>query len=824
MRLTTLPSLLLLNACMLFICTKSFGQEVVFSHAGKPFSHPFTLELSSPPGTNVYFTLDGQAPNTITATPYALPLEIDSTLVIRAAAFNANGSSGPLRTMVYTRTDTSLVNFSSDLPILILHQFDQPIAQEERSIAYLNISEINSTDGRCHLLDAPSLQTRIETNIRGNTSADFPKKQYATRLIDEGGNSRDESLLGMPADNNWILHAPFSDKTLMRNVVAFQLARSMGWYAPRIRYVELFLHSGHTPLGMEHYNGVYAVFERIKWHEERVDISKPGSRNPESLRGGYIFQIDREPNFETEKGSLFQLVRPQAEEITFAQLDWLTNHIDEAEKALFSDQFADMGVGYPAYLHAASFIDHHLLTELLKEIDGFRLSTYFYKDRDDKIVCGPLWDFNLSLGNAEYNDGWNPQGWYHEQIDTSQYLYGWYNRLFADSTFAKAYKDRWWYLRQNVLSQQNINALMQHYTSELAEAQARNFARWDILGYYVWPNPPGYEERNTHIKEVHWMINWINARLAWMDQQLGPAVSPELLYYWYFGTNVPNDTPLQYVPPLYSTTTGAAAQLEFRSARLNYPNHSQPRKGSMERRNSPTMLNYKSAGNGGSLYDKSAMRGIQVRQPFQEANRESAMVLHVPVVDYKDIKLSFTAKDEGAADGFMIDYSVGLEEEWLGLDSNAVYPLFDAYRVYHFDFTEKSEVNNSAFFKIRLRFVANNMAADNGDRVTFNNFAVYGEPNNVSQSMDRDFLSDVAVYPNPFQQALNFDYKLSESGVLRLELFDVLGRKVLEPANQWQFQGDHRLTMDGSTLGKGLYIYKMSLNEQSITGSVLRLE
>jgi hypothetical protein len=63
----------------------------------------------------------------------------------------------------------------------------------------------------------------------------YPKKNYDFDLVDVLGNKIDTTLLGMPAENDWIFKAEYLDHSLIKNTIAYEFARRMGNYAPRIR-------------------------------------------------------------------------------------------------------------------------------------------------------------------------------------------------------------------------------------------------------------------------------------------------------------------------------------------------------------------------------------------------------------------------------------------------------------------------------------------------------------------------------------------------------------------------------------------------------------
>ena len=122
------------------------------------------------------------------------------------------------------------------------------------------------------------------------------------------------------------------------------------------------------------------------------------------------------------------MVDPDDSQITTTQKNWLRSHINEFEAALYGPNFTNPDVGYAKYIDVDSWAETWLLVEMTKNIDGFRLSTYYHKDRCGKIEQGPAWDFNLSLGNGNYLQGAYPEGWYHTGISSSQYPY--WDRLF----------------------------------------------------------------------------------------------------------------------------------------------------------------------------------------------------------------------------------------------------------------------------------------------------------------------------------------------------------------------------------------------------------
>ena len=127
----------------------------------------------------------------------------------------------------------------------------------------------------------------LETSIGVPSLIGIPKKQYALETQDDLGNNLNVPLLGMPAENDWILYAPYSDKSLIRNVLAYKLSWDVGRYASRTRLCELVLNGD--------YRGLYVLMEKIKRDKNRVDIStlNPDEITGDDLTGGYIIKIDK---------------------------------------------------------------------------------------------------------------------------------------------------------------------------------------------------------------------------------------------------------------------------------------------------------------------------------------------------------------------------------------------------------------------------------------------------------------------------------------------------------------------------------------------------
>jgi len=558
------------------------------------------VEAASAPAV-VRYTLNGTDPSEKSEV-LAGELSLIGTTQIRARVFEGGKAAGPVVSQTYTVVEKELEGFTSNLPLVILNTFGREILRESKAAA--SVRFIDEKNGQSALLGEANFDGRGDVNLRGNSSLRYLKRSFSLKTRDDAGQSKSVSILGFPSDNDWVLYAPYPDKTLLRDVLTYDLSRQMGHYASRTKFVELFLNQVGGRMNKRHYMGVYVLEEKIKRGKERVNIQKLGTDDnvEPTISGGYIFKKDHgdnqgdttpsvegrpngfggsgsrsyqsgpggfpaDPNgfmpavggsrrsdrsrggpvvdnfqfqfeppavgggvvrqqrmepvseaFRTGQRNEFYYVEPKADEITPAQRAWLQRHLNEFERVLHGPDFKDAAKGYAAYIDVDSFIDQHLIVELTKNIDGFRFSAFFQKDRGGKIKMQPIWDWNLSYGNANGKQGQFAEYWYWPQLDDSQYSY--FRRLFEDPDFGQRYVDRLAEVRATVFSQSNLTAKIDALVADLGGARVRNFERWPILSRRIWPNT---FLGKTYEDEIGYMKDFLFRRLQWVDQQFIPA-------------------------------------------------------------------------------------------------------------------------------------------------------------------------------------------------------------------------------------------------------------------------------------------------------------
>jgi hypothetical protein len=507
--------------------------EVLFSRVGGVFNSPFALELmSSSPDEQIRYTLNGTDPSADSLI-YTGPININSSVQVRARAFGPNGQVGRVRAEGYTSAGSQFSDFTSDLPIIVLDNFGGGRPDREFEDAMFSLYEVDPTTDRSALTDLPTLTSPVGHHRRGSSTYNLPKSSLRLEFRNEQGEQRDVDLLGMPSESDWILYAPYSqDRSMIRNAVMFDLSGQMGDYAIRTRFVEVFYNYNGGELGANDYVGVYVLMENIKRDDNRVaiDALSPADLNEPEITGGYIIKIDRREDSEDASwdspGAPQSLeflghVDPKRSELTQVQVDYLRGYIDDFETVLFGPNSKDPNTGYAAYIDVDSFIDHHLLRAFSREKDMLALSEYYFKPQGGKLTAGPVWDFDRSSGSEGGSvaeaEGWILYGTNHNRI----FNYGWWGPLFKDLNFKQKWIDRWQELRETVFSDSNLADVVLSHSAELDESQARNAIRWSAMepngGIYADEGLEGWEAEISNLK------NWLQRRAAWIDDQF---VSP----------------------------------------------------------------------------------------------------------------------------------------------------------------------------------------------------------------------------------------------------------------------------------------------------------
>ncbi len=419
---------------------------------------------------------------------------------------------------------------TSTLPIVIIETNNKEnVVDFTKITASMKIINNGSLNKESNLPNEYNGYIGIE--YRGSSSQSFPKKAYSIETRNVDGSDNDQSIFGWPKESDWVLYASYNEKSLMHNVFAMELSKRLGMYASRTKYVEVKLNG--------EYLGVYVFMEKIKVAKGRVDIAKLNETDVsgDELSGGYIVKIDKftganhggwvSPILTStfpNRQVFFQFDAPKS--INDQQKNYIQNYVEKFEVALKGAGFMDSVSGYRKYAEYKSFIHYFILNEISRNIDGYRLSTYLYKDKDSKngkLAIGPPWDYDIAFGNADYCQGnrYDLWGYKFNEIcpDDGFHVPFWWARLLQDSFFVKELRKEYDGLRKNgILKTSNLHAMVDSLQQVLQVPQQRNFNQWPIIGQYVWPSPDPIP--STWQGEVNELKTWLSNRMAWLDDNL----------------------------------------------------------------------------------------------------------------------------------------------------------------------------------------------------------------------------------------------------------------------------------------------------------------
>lgn len=401
--------------------------------------------------------------------------------------------------------------FTTRLPVIYIDTAGCQIERENKVWASVGILDIEPGVGERNILEEPDIVETATIKMRGASSYRFDKKQYRIEFYTKqgNGNAKDYGFLGMEEDSEWVLNGPFLDKTLIRNRLLYSLAGEIFEWAPDTRYCELFLNG--------RYQGVYLAVEPVTNGQNRLNLSQYGLLSGETAWLVKRDRIGTEENpirtYAEMRGKVqnsLYIDYPSPKKITDAQRSWIEQDISRLEYCLYGDESGYPNQDYSLYIDRENFADYFIFNELAMNHDAGNLSTYVYKDLQDKMKM-TVWDYNNALDNYQ---------WFKMPTDEWYVIYNsWFAQLVKDREFLDLVVRRYGELRQDILSEEHIYALIDGYQEELGDAIERNFAIW---GYTFEESFTNEEERELHSYEeaVEQLKRTLRERLAFMDEHL----------------------------------------------------------------------------------------------------------------------------------------------------------------------------------------------------------------------------------------------------------------------------------------------------------------
>ena len=424
--------------------------------------------------------------------------------------------------------------FSSHLPILLIDTDGHAIsdlrhdeADSEASRYGDNLNPytemtlcVYDEAGGNSIASEPSRTLSGKIKVRGGSTADG-KKQYRLKLLDPYGDGVKSPLLGMTADDEWILNGMDSDITSLRSYLAYNLAGELSLDSPDVRFCELVLKDGEE----YRYLGLYLLTEPVERGQGRVALK--GKKN---LVGAYSYIVKRDPadsgsvvlstwasqqagltgfiGDTSASGSVLSLVYPKNEKVTTDAISYITDDLSGIEQVLASDDISTFA-SFSGMVNTDSFIDYLILNEFLLNRGAGTTSTYMYRDIGGKLTIGPVWGFNGAASHPE-------------DLELLQMAEApLYEDLLKNSTFQRRLQARYRRLREDTLSDERIRTLLQEAEAYLGSALDRDR---NLRGVSA-------EEYDSALKALSGLItqrgDWLDGHLEDLETRIvkDPSVS-----------------------------------------------------------------------------------------------------------------------------------------------------------------------------------------------------------------------------------------------------------------------------------------------------------
>ena len=423
----------------------------------------------------------------------------------------------------------------TDLPTVSIHTLNNelPYDKEHQIESWITVI----SDGGTQII-----ADNGTTRERGNASRNFPKKPWRIKF------DKKQRMPGATAKaKKWTLINNYGDKTLMRNLLAFELSRRMAMpYTPYGTAVDVLMNG--------EYKGCYQLCDQVQVHKDRVDIEEmtPQDNSGDALTGGYLVEIDayaydEDVWFNSSMGNPVAIKSPDSDSITSQQTNYIMNHFNKMESL------------WSRYLDKNTFLRHFLVGELSGNTDTY-WSVFMYKHRlNDTIYTGPVWDFDLAFDNDNRT---------YPVCNKSDYIYrsggscagnmrSFVDRVVINNAAARAQMvEIWDEARQSGLTEDWLVGVVDSMEQALQHSQRLNFMRWPIMNTYVHQNPRLWGSYEAEVSNVR---RFVRERIAWMDRRLGYTFVPRSVsspyvdfsqpYNVYTLSGLPCDGPLEAQKP-----------------------------------------------------------------------------------------------------------------------------------------------------------------------------------------------------------------------------------------------------------------------------------
>lgn len=340
--------------------------------------------------------------------------------------------------------------------------------------------------------------------LRGNATFRLEKRSYRLKFDSK------VRLIEMNAKaKSWTLLANHSDKTLLRNILAYKISSLFELkYTPECKPVDLIVNG--------EYKGNYNLCDQVEEGKGRIEVTEMDQtcvQEPE-ITGGYVLDADQwakmggDSYYETDKGVVYTIKYPDDKDIVEQQLAYIKNYFNILEDECYNKKVDK--------IDTESFSKYILIEDLCGNGEAF-WSCYMTKERsDDKLYFGPVWDFDISFDNDNR---------IYPVLEKKDFIYkygtsaGTLNTLathiLSHETTLKKLKEIWSnYMKDKVTKDILIN-FINDKVEEINESQRLNFIRWDIFNTQVLLNPV---LRKSFEEEVDYLKYYIQKRYDILDE------------------------------------------------------------------------------------------------------------------------------------------------------------------------------------------------------------------------------------------------------------------------------------------------------------------
>jgi hypothetical protein len=397
--------------------------------------------------------------------------------------------------------------------ILEINTYNKPIVRSEKIPAHLNVNKKQK-------------KILISIKKRGSSSRFFAKKQYSIKTILTNRKKHPISLIELPKGSHWVLYGPFVDRSYLRNALAYTIGKKFEnkdkpYFAPKWKFVWLNINKQEK--------GLYMLIEKIKKDKKRIKI--PAYKKHYSFnKMPFIAEISsRAGDFKTKNNTSIRFRYPSTKDIDslrkYSPLEYYKTttiirlSLEELEAKLLTS--GDTLERLKKTLNIESAIDYMIIQEIFKNIDGYRRSVYFYRNSKGMFTFGPIWDFNLAMGNVRLHGSQSPKKWLVEH-NTREIPHAFYfKKLWSIKTFRLLFKNRYFALRQNIISDANITQTINTLTQSIKGYCQKDDKLWNnkrnsIDNYFLNTKTKGYcFEDHKNI-----LYTWMLQRLKWIDKNI----------------------------------------------------------------------------------------------------------------------------------------------------------------------------------------------------------------------------------------------------------------------------------------------------------------